>query len=521
MRPTDWAFVNYTDMDSMHDTSTYTQIRKHAMKQVGAAKRKPRVQHNPIIELFWVPTEHKCPALVDNHQKVEAGIRTHQKAQAVNRRVTEDKMLYDSFIHSISSRFDPFDSMSIVLDSTAQGLVQYFIFHASRAPNTWTYSSSALLPSGPRERQESVHRTVGVALQDPLLGNCLLATATARLCYCCHTERVDGRHGSLSQLQRRDLALTSAALRLLRDRLDEGQEEQQNQKAVEMLVTSMVHLGGAAFYRSDVATANTHIRAAITLTKRIGGLKGIRDPYVRGRIISFDDLLSCVEVSACLLTDQYDRQPRHDAGYSKDDFDGPLDAWNFPAMSPSLRKLILEVIEFQEERDLRFAVSSKSTSDRLATQQWATLQVLALRNELLGAKLVALRANVLRVAVLMWTLLPPHPSLMGTANILPRLVPKFRYLLLEATDLQCDDCKDIRLWCLIMGYCCAPEGSHLSDWFAEEVVRQLDRYGTGDVSFAQSYDGLVAFQKQFLWYEAAQGPAIQRLALWLLENRSP
>ena len=112
------------------------------------------------------------------------------------------------------------------------------------------------------------------------------------LCYCCHTERTDGKYGPRHELERKDLALTTTALHLLQQRLNSIEDGKSSEEVVETLVASMLHLGGAAFYRNDVAAANTHIKAAIALSKRIGGVSGIKDPYVRGRIISFDDLIS-------------------------------------------------------------------------------------------------------------------------------------------------------------------------------------------------------------------------------------
>ena len=174
-KSTNYAFVNYTDMDSMHDTSTYTQIRKHAMKQVGAAKRKPRVRSNPTIELFWVPVEYKQQRLVNIDQAggFTNGVK-EWNAAARSRRVADDKALYDAFVHSLSGRMDPFDSASVKLNATSLDLLQYFIFHASRFPNTWTFSSSPLLPSTPKEHRESIFGTIGSALQDPLLGKLLV-----------------------------------------------------------------------------------------------------------------------------------------------------------------------------------------------------------------------------------------------------------------------------------------------------------------------------------------------------------
>lgn len=517
--PVNYAFVNYTDMDSMHDTSTYSQIRKHAMKQVGAAKRKPRGRNKTVVELFWVPIASDETGSVNDNQTKLLGLAKAADVRAHSRRIVDDRALYNSFIRSLSCKMDPFESASVTLDVTSRELLQYFIFFASRCPNTWTYSSSALLPSAPGEHRESVYRTVGSALQDTLLGKCLLATAAART----HSSSV-GRDDSL-RFKQKDLALTQESLYQLRARIAHLQDG--NSEAVEPLVACMQHLGGAAFYRGDFATARTHIKAAIVLAQRIGGVRALRDPYTRGRIISFDDLISCVEVRPCFLGDEFDPGDRLPSNleHSGQGLVAELSACRLicddcPVIPPKLKVQILQIIRYQAARHRYVQSKYVSTFETLVNRQWLALRLLAIRNRLLALEISERRANIVKLAILMWTLLPAHRL---SQDIVGNVVaPRLQDLLQEVSCVEWTGCGDVRLWCLLIGYCCSPETTELSEWFAEEISWQLQSCTASIIGDSSNYEDLIAFQRQFLYNEPVQEPATRKLVIWLsLYRRYP
>ena len=495
----------------MHDTSTFTRIRKHVMKQVGAAKRKPRGRNSTKVELFWLPTACENAETKTGIQAIPLDHEEEDSAEVRSRRMVRDKALYDACIRSLAGTPDPFDTAAIPLDSTASELLQYFISHATRQPNTWTYSPSPLLPYLPSDRQQSVYRTIQAALQDTLLAVCLLATAAARFYY------VDGT--APTRVKRKELHLTQQGLHLLRIRLQEASAQSDT---IETLIACMLHLGSAAFYKSDTPTAKLHIHAAVTLAERIGGVSVIRDPYVRGRIISFDDLISCLELTSCQLADDYDPgpssptlssavpPPRDDALRNKDLF-----RRNSAVLPPDLQLLALQIIGYQQARvELSYSPRTKD-SEASANRQWLTLRLLAIRNRLLAISPNDRRANILRVALLMWTLLPLHD--MKQATMMNAMAPKLWELLEELTLQAWTGCEELHLWCLIMGFCGAEPIGPPQYWFVEEIRLRLRHPAINIYVDDDLLEALVAFQKRFLFHDVVQEPLTRHLVDCLLQ----
>jgi hypothetical protein len=58
--PSSFAFVTFSDINSMRNASAKSQIRKHAMKDIGAARRRPRQRRRGYIK---VPLEFIPEAL--------------------------------------------------------------------------------------------------------------------------------------------------------------------------------------------------------------------------------------------------------------------------------------------------------------------------------------------------------------------------------------------------------------------------------------------------------------------------
>ena len=511
----DYKFVYYKDIASLHDASTTTQIRKHAMQRVGATRRRPRGRRRGEVELSWVLT---APPIASALAQQAHTHRDSKQLAAIlpmqNRQIVDDKALYDAFIRSLSCKADPFGTASVSIDATARRLLEYFVSCASRYPNTWTYSSSPLLPSTPNGHRESISRTVSLALQDTLIGNCLLATAASRLYYADQDPQL--------WLKRKELSLTQEALRLFQTRLDELSAEHAD--SVEALVTSALHLGGAAFYKGDVATAGLHIRAAVTLAKRIDGVSVLRDPYVRGRIISFDDLISCIELRACLVEDTYDPGPPPLVSFSTDPpflinaelIGSALLLKNSSALPLALQELVLQILQCYWARCEILGPGSSRAFETLAIRQWLTMRTLAVRNRLLALNTADRRTDIVRVALLMWTLLPL--SDMRHATIINAIAPKLQSMLKQVPLIDWTGCEDIYLWCLLMGYTCAQEGSDFQIWFAGKVQSQLESKSVQLPVEYGLFKGFIAFQKRYLYYEPVQEAITKKLTDWLLRG---
>ena len=520
-RATNYAFVNYTDMDSMHDSSTYTQIRKHAMRQVGAAKRKPRGRNKTMVELFWVPIAPDESSQTQELPTTAAPASTHAASETQVRegRFTDDKALYNSFVRSISCKSDPFGTAAVSVDPLTRELLQYFMFHASRQPNTWTYPcSSPLLPNTPSEHKYAICRTIGSALQDPLLGNGLLAAAASRVC------NVDG--ATYPMLREKESHFTHQTIQILRTRLEESLDACTD--SIEALVRSMLHLGSASFYREDITTATLHIRAAITLSDRIGGAMALRDPYTRGRIIVSDDLVSCMELRPCMLKDNYDPGPLslHSNQGMKSCADDRSSSeadllTKSPLLPPELQELLLQIMEWHHARCHLQRSESALTFADLADLQWLTMRLLAIRNRLLVFGTSDNPTNILRVVLLLWTLLPWSGDL-KEATIVNAIAPKLQNLLQQS--LRFDKsawtgCENVQLWCLLMGYTSAQEGDHVQLWFAKEIQLRLRDERIDLPAETSLLKRLIGFQQQFIYHAAVQEPVTIKLSEWLLEER--
>jgi hypothetical protein len=320
------------------------------------------------------------------------------------------------------------------------------------------------------------------------------------------------------QIREKELFLTQTALRLLRARLEVSTDAESDN--VETLVACMLHLGSAAFYKGDVRTAALHIKAATTLAERIGGVTAISDPYVRGRIISFDDLISCLELRPCLLDATYDPpSPMPSSALVQQtpaSVACDLLAVDRHVMPPSLRELVLQIVQYQDARSQTTQSNSTPMFEALANRQWLALRLLAIRNRLLALQLIEPQANIVRLVLLMWTLLPS--SDMSQATIANALAPKLKYVLEHLRLMDWAMCKDTYIWCLLMGYCCSKERSQLEEWFAKQVGWQLRNKRMNIKHKSELFEVLVVLQKRHLYHQSAQEPKTKRLAAWLIHS---
>lgn len=59
--PTSFKFLTFSDLSSMRDASTKSQIRKHAMKDIGITRRRPKKASRRVVEL---PVDALTQALI-------------------------------------------------------------------------------------------------------------------------------------------------------------------------------------------------------------------------------------------------------------------------------------------------------------------------------------------------------------------------------------------------------------------------------------------------------------------------
>ena len=586
--PTSYEFVTFSEVGGMRDASAKSQIRKHAMKDIGVIRRRPPRRPRPGSGLLEVPlrplasvqdsprlqptsggtgsgeidvTPLESPAKVgDNGPRPVAAVTvvnplassdilvpgSSQRAVSFEQGLTEmlpsnihhlpivdDRALYDPCVRTMSCRLDPFGTASVIIDRTVRGLLEYFIYYSESFPNTWTYCPSSLHHTdGPKIEIRGV---VEPAFEDDLVMNCLLSAAASRLHY------VDGVDG----WQATDVSATQQALELLRERIEDATS--QSPKLVERLVSSILHLGGAAFYRSDLSTAKVHANAAVRIAEQqIGGVTNLQDPFIQGRILSLDDLLSCVELVPCVASRAYDPGPAAILEIEEADMlpvDIPpveiplveippvdIPPVNDETLAATLllqdsilvqaevRVLVLQIAEcYKIQLRLLHSRRQISTANALKIKHWLTMRTLAIRNRLLAFTDPDSRIEALRVALILWTLLPPRGNVKKYAKVVQNIAPNVRTLLEQTSDWSGHEA--IKFWCLLIGYCCASEEvDDAQNWFAEEIRKMRRQYGQelGVNVSSDLSEKLIDFQKRFFFYEGLLRPVTEKLAEWLL-----
>ena len=307
----------------------------------------------------------------------------------------------------------------------------------------------------------------------------------------------------------------------------------------------MLHLGGAAFYRGDIVTAEIHSKAAIQAAELIGGITKLNDPYLEGRLLSLDDCISCLKLKSCEASCDYDPGPLSTLGtlvqpelqlIGDDEATATgLLLRDELCLPIALRSLVPELLESQRVKRHLFSSSASPSliSQASSLVYWLTLRILALRNRLLSLATQDIRVEMLRIVLTMWTLLPPGYNI-GSQNrrINYVLAPKLRAIMEQVRTKEPHrgrGWEEIWLWSLMMGYLCSAESSQTQTWYAGEFFRTLQRQGKAfkmNIRSKKIYKGattdgslvaeLTAFQKQFFFDESVLKEGTERLAEWLL-----
>ena len=77
-------------------------------------------------------------------------------------------------------------------------------------------------------------------------------------------------------------------------------------KQLRQRLICIVFLIAAEAYRDEISAAETHLRAAVGLLERKGGLMWIQDENLRGQLAMGDLYLACVKLEPCLFNCDYD-----------------------------------------------------------------------------------------------------------------------------------------------------------------------------------------------------------------------
>ena len=501
------------------------------MRDIGVTRRRPMKKRSGLVELPLKPLTCLQPPFhqsglepnameMAQANKIDAQFMIWQELAVLSAEdlpLLDDRALLDPYIRTMSCRMDPFGTASVHIDSTVRGLLEYFVFYTSTFPNTWTYCPAALhyAPSGPRI---STGGLVSAAFEDDLMMHCILSAAASRIYY------VDGIERPWWSAA--DVHSTQHALHLLQERIPKAGIE--DLEARERLVSSILHLGGAAFYKRDFSTAKVHATAAVRIAELEGSIRDLQDPFIRGRLLSLDDLISCAEMVPCAANCMYDPGPASTLGdleqimvnTNDEDLVAESLLQDENITSVEIRDLTIHIRECHIIQ-LRVAQCAKlSSPQKLDVKHWLTMRTLAIRNRLLALTCDNTQEETLRVALIMWTLLPPHGNVKRYARIAQTLAPRLRSLLSPRSDVKVDTYEKSRLWYLLLGNSCSQEDTETQQWFAEEIHEMIRLIG-GRLSIgldAGLTEHLIDFQKRYFFHEGLLTPVTERLAQWLLWN---
>ena len=463
----------------MRDAPAKKQIRQHAMKDIGASRRRYRGHKFPLeLDPRAAPSRKSKTPLSEHHLPLGA-----------------TSALYDSYVRALSCKADPFGTASIHIDATINGLLQYFVYYSSNFPNNFTFTPQ-------------IRDLVDLALQDDLLIHCILSAAASRVHY---VEDLD-----LAPFREREILSTQQAIKLLQHYLCDAGALSSTSK--ERLVNCMLYLGAGAIYRQEWSTARLHINAAIELSELLGGVTNLQDPQMLMRAISLDDLLSCSQLRPCRVSPTYDPgclSPSGARGKMRRKILETLPRGfttaeqDFPPTA--MRPLIQQVVECCRIKCSVEAPDPILSSETFAQRQKLKLRILATRNRLLAFSTDGDRAEVLKRTLILCTLLPPGD--LRQVRMAQGVARRLRDILERSFKTGWKGAEGIRLWCLLIGRFCARPTEATRKWFDVKICHVIRLEGSmlGIQAGPRSLADLIAFQEQFLFEDVVLKPLTEDL----------
>ncbi|KAF2163159.1 hypothetical protein M409DRAFT_57822 [Zasmidium cellare ATCC 36951] len=498
------------------------------------------VPHRPKV-LFWINKDATSNSVSNSSREQRSAIQSQiQRGRPRKRKSKKDqpdeaidsicrtpasdrvlqerpKELYDATTRGIAAPIDPFDTASIQIDTTAHGLLRYYVhyYHPAQWPNE-PFSRD----KGPYSYKASVHRIVTTAMQDQLMMFCLLSAACARIQ---HIDRLD-----FPTVARKQDGYTQKAIQLMREKVGEMERHRQrDEQTLHMLLHCMLFLGMHYVYGDDFEAGRIHLQVSLALLDQIGGINGLKDRHLQEKILMSDLFLACVDMQPCLCGWEYDPGPASVLKLqdrelrqlsAEDEFMGSALLGKGDDVLPAdLQELIEQIIEIYHVK-IRLQRSTISCTRALQTGQWITRRNMALRARLLDLKLDDDRMHALRIVSIMWTLL--SMNITGRLKTVKIMAGKLRNVLARIAPEQWMPMENVRLWILLIGYTCSPQDSELMEWYFEQIrENEMAQMSVlEELAYNVSLiDWLEEFQKGFLYHGLVQRPVTLDLARKLLE----
>ena len=479
-----YEFLVFGDMKGMRGAKAKSQIRRHAMREIGALRRRPR-PNSKTIELILRDSTSTTPGNT---------LAPYEKFIPM----VDSRPLYNAHVRALSCKVDPFDSVAMPLDRTAHALLQYFVCYSCQTSNfTFTPDTTSVMDA---------------AIRDGLMIRCILSAAASRIPY------VQGV--SPSRVREKALTCTQQSLRLLRLHLESNTT---NPSACidERLVDCILYLAAAALYRGDVQTTRLHVSAAVQLIRLGGGIERVRNPRILVRMLSLDDVLASSTLQPCMIECKYDPGPlaalESTLNHTEfSDRNSQVNEAQLGDLLPAyLRSLLLQIVECDRMKDTLGSISRRCTPHELQARHWLITRTLAIRNQLLAFATMDARIDALRMCMIIWTLLPPNDLRQSrTAEGLARALKSH----LERTPASIwTGHKYCKLWCCFVGLLGAAIHCSCRIWFIT-VLHDMIR-NAGDTLGTRKGNGLagviMTFQQTFLYREKICRPVSEALALTL------
>lgn len=401
----------------------------------------------------------------DSIERLEStGLPHHSRTVTQNRHSHARKVTHrgDASLdrHSSLYRHDPFDSGSVPINEAVAGLLHYYMFyyHPSQWPN-----EMVMMRKGVYIFKGGVLSVVRTAIADRLAMYCLLGAAACRLQF------VD-RH-PCPLIAGRENYYIREALQLMSQYIAGSNFDDEDQ--LRQFLACIIFLNSAEAYRGDMSAARTHLKAAVQVLNGRGGLASVKDEHLQGQLAMADLFLGCVKLETCLFNCTYDPGPAEDLRLSDSELQTPctigtassLLTRNDNFIPPKLTAIVQELLETHTVKN-RIATSSMSPTRATQVMHWITMRNMAIRNRLLAFKTTDARNHALRIALIMWSLLTM--TVTGRAKTVKIMAPDLKRCLSENPACQWLGNEDAQLWILIVGFCCATEGSEALAWFRSE-----------------------------------------------------
>ena len=521
----DYEFITFADLDQMRESSTISQIRRHAMKDVGASRRLPHSRRSKQRKLLPVPRQdppaaHHRPSplpaahgvLVSQDAKSTDGSNTlpSSRASPEETHQLDACALQNPSARALSCEPDPFDSGPITIDNTVYTLIQYYIYHYHENGN-WLYETASLPPDWLRLRQH-IRRTADLAFKDEFTMHCLLSVTSSRM-------RSRDHVRTLSVQRYRHFSMYKA-LQMLQSHINVFSPTDTQRTIHQIFCISM--LAASEAFGGDLPAARAHLSALSMLLRLIGGAKSIQNDYIRGVVLALDAVMACQTLQPCLIDCDFDpgamsENPslrRWCGDHSGQAFGAALLQRDDQSVSPTFKNAVWSLAEVEV---VRIRVASEPESMKaIEAGSWIRTRTAALRIALLAIETSLATARALKIALIMFTLLPDHD--LTRASLASSLAKKLRETLQACTSSDWAAREDIKLWITLIGYCCAHGSDEERFWFFRSVTRAWVAIETRLAARSvhrTTFEMLLEFQRHFLLHNPRQRPLTEQLAQYL------